>query len=114
MYFILTLPDNISLYSPNSSRTLYSNIVSDLTPCFSIANRLEYRAIEISNNKIKCFSFNKDEIIDFEIISRSNIKSSFSGPKIIVESTAITYVDVNYEVTKDSDNNLILNNKDMK
>ena len=69
---------------------------------------------EISNNKIKCFSFNKDEIIDFEIVSRSNIKSSFFGPKIIVESTAITYVDVNYEVTKDSDNNLILNNKDMK
>ena len=35
-------------------------------------------------------------------------------PKIIVESTAITYVDVNYDVTKDSDNNLILSNKDMK
>ena len=71
-------------------------------------------AIEIGNNKIECFSFNKNEIINFEIISRSNIKSSFSGPKIIVESTAITYVDVNYEVSKDSDNNLILINKDMK
>ena len=75
---------------------------------------IQEEVIEISSNKIECFSFNKDEIIDFEIISRSNIKSSFSGPKIIVESTAITYVDVNYEVTKDSDNNLILTNKDMK
>ena len=75
---------------------------------------IQEEVIEISSNKIECFSFNKDEIIDFEIISRSNIESSFSGPKIIVESTAITYVDVNYDVTKDSDNNLILSNKDMK
>ena len=70
--------------------------------------------IEISNNKIQCYSFNKDEIIDFEIISRSNINSKLSGPKIIVESTAITYVDVNYEVSNDSDHNLLIINKEMK
>ena len=70
--------------------------------------------IEISNNKIQCYSFYKDEIIDFEIISRSNIKSKFSGPKIIVESTAITYVDVNYEVSSDSDHNLLIVNREMK
>ena len=70
--------------------------------------------IEIGSNKIKCFSFNKNENIDFEIISRSKIDSSLSGPKIIVESTAITYVDVNYEIKKDAVNNLILINKDMK
>ena len=58
--------------------------------------------------------FNKDEIIDFEIISRSNINSKLSGPKIIVESTAITYVDVNYEVSNDSDHNLLIINKEMK
>ena len=75
---------------------------------------IQEEAIEIGSNKIECFSFNKKEIIDFEIISRSNIKSSFSGPKIIVESTAITYADVNYEVSKDTENNLILINKDMK
>ena len=66
--------------------------------------------IEISNNKIQCYSFYKDEIIDFEIISRSNINSKLSGPKIIVESTAITYVDVNYEVSNDSDHNLLIIN----
>jgi N-methylhydantoinase A len=70
--------------------------------------------IEISNNKIQCYSFNKDEIINFEIISRSNINSKLSGPKIIVESTAITYVDVNYEVSNDSDHNLLIINKEMK
>jgi N-methylhydantoinase A len=70
--------------------------------------------IKISNNKIQCYSFNKDEIIDFEIISRSNINSKLSGPKIIVESTAITYVDVNYEVSNDSDHNLLIINKEMK
>jgi N-methylhydantoinase A len=75
---------------------------------------IQEEAIEIGNNKIECFSFNKNEIINFDIISRPNIKSSFSGPKIIVESTAITYVDANYEVSKDSDNNLVLINKDMK
>ena len=75
---------------------------------------IQEEAIEIGSNKIECFSFNKKEIIDFEIISRSNIKSSFSGPKIIVESTAITYADVNYEVSKDTENNLILINKNMK
>jgi len=75
---------------------------------------IQEEAIEIGSNKIECFSFNKKEIIDFEIISRSNIKSSFSGPKIIVESTAITYADVNYEVLKDTENNLILINKNMK
>ena len=70
--------------------------------------------IEISNNKIQCYSFYKDEIIDFEIISRSNITSKLSGPKIIVESTAITYVDVNYEVSNDSNHNLLIINTEMK
>ena len=83
-------------------------------PRKSEASNIKEENIEITKDKIQCYSFNKDEIIDFEIISRSNINSNISGPKIIVESTAITYVDVNYEVTKDSDNNLILSNKDMK
>ena len=69
---------------------------------------------EITKDKIQCYSFNKDEVIDFEIISRSNINSNISGPKIIVESTAITYVDVNYDLSKDDDNNLVLINREMK
>ncbi|PPR47733.1 MAG: Acetophenone carboxylase gamma subunit [Alphaproteobacteria bacterium MarineAlpha5_Bin9] len=69
--------------------------------------------IKITNNKIKCYSFKKDEIIDFNIVSRSDLKSDSSGPIIIVESTAITYVDANYDVKKDKDNNLIINNREM-
>ena len=83
-------------------------------PRKSETGNIREKDIEISNNKIQCYSFYKDEIIDFEIISRSNINSKFSGPKIIVESTAITYVDVNYEVSSDSDQNLLIVNKEMK
>ncbi|PPR50280.1 MAG: Acetophenone carboxylase gamma subunit [Alphaproteobacteria bacterium MarineAlpha5_Bin5] len=83
-------------------------------PRKSETGNIKEENIEISKDKIQCFSFNKNEIIDFEIISRSNIDSNFTGPKIIVESTAITYVDVNYDVRKDANNNLILINKDMK
>ena len=83
-------------------------------PRKSVTGNIREEDIEISNNKIQCYSFNKDEIIDFEIISRSNINSKLSGPKIIVESTAITYVDVNYEVSNDSDHNLLIINKEMK
>ena len=83
-------------------------------PRKSETGNIKEENIEISKDKIQCFSFNKNEIIDFEIISRSNIDSNFTGPKIIVESTAITYVDVNYDVKKDANNNLILINKDMK
>ena len=83
-------------------------------PRKSEASNIKEENIEITKDKIQCYSFNKDEIIDFEIISRSNIKSNISGPKIIVESTAITYVDVNYDLSKDEDNNLVLINKEMK
>ena len=83
-------------------------------PRKSETGNIKEENIEISKDKIQCFSFNKNEIIDFEIISRSNIDSNFTGPKIIVESTAITYVDVNYDVKKDANNNLILINKEMK
>ena len=83
-------------------------------PRKSETGKISEEDIIITNNKIKCYSFNKDEIIDFEIISRSNIKSNLSGPIIIVESTAITYVDVNYDVCNDSDNNLLIVNREMK
>ena len=83
-------------------------------PRKSEASNIKEENIEITKDKIQCYSFNKDEIIDFEIISRSNIKSNISGPKIIVESTAITYVDVNYDLNKDVDNNLVLIDREMK
>ena len=44
-------------------------------PRKSVTGNIREEDIEISNNKIQCYSFNKDEIIDFEIISRSNINS---------------------------------------
>ena len=49
-------------------------------PRKSEASNIKEENIEITKDKIQCYSFNKDEIIDFEIISRSNIKSNISGP----------------------------------
>ena len=66
-----------------------------------------------STNKISCFSFSKNKNLDFEIISRSKINEKKTGPMIIVESTAITYVDVNYHVNIDGENNLLLTNGDI-
>ena len=51
--------------------------------------------------------------MQFNLVSRSKIDSKTSGPLIILESTAITYVDVNYDVKKDKDGNLILINREM-
>ena len=70
--------------------------------------------ISIANDSINCYSFTKEEDIKFKIIPRSSVNSKISGPLIIVESTAITYVDVNYDVVKDSDNNLLIDNREMK
>jgi len=70
--------------------------------------------ISISSDSIDCYSFTKDEDIKFKIISRSNVNSKMSGPLIIIESTAITYVDVNYDVTRDADSNLLIVNSEMK
>ena len=70
--------------------------------------------ISISSDSIDCYSFTKDEDIKFKIISRSNVNSKMSGPLIIIESTAITYVDVNYDVTRDTDSNLLIVNSEMK
>ena len=66
-----------------------------------------------TKDSITCFSFSKNENTSFKIIPRSDVSSSFSGPAIIVESTAITYVDCNYHVSKDQHNNLILIDQDM-
>ena len=64
-----------------------------------------------SKNKIDCFSFSENKNLEFQIITRSNIKSKKTGPMIIVESTAITYVDSNYDVNIDSENNLLISKK---
>ena len=66
-----------------------------------------------STNKISCFSFSENKNLDFEIISRSKINEKKTGPMIIVESTAITYVDANYHVNIDGENNLLLTNGDI-
>jgi len=66
-----------------------------------------------STNKISCFSFSENKNLDFEIISRSKINEKKTGPMIIVESTAITYVDANYHVNIDGENNLLLTNNDI-
>ena len=57
---------------------------------------------------IKCYSFDSDSIEDFRIIDRSKIDEEFSGPAIILESTAVTYVDKNYTVKKDNSDHLII------
>ena len=66
-----------------------------------------------SINKISCFSFSENKNLDFEIISRSKINEKKTGPMIIVESTAITYVDANYHVNIDGENNLLLTNNEI-
>ena len=67
----------------------------------------------LSASKIDCFSFSENKNLEFEIISRSDISSKKPGPIIIVESTAITYVDVNYDVNLDEKNNLLLTNRNI-
>ena len=59
-------------------------------------------------DNIKCYSFDSDSIEDFRIIDRSKIDKEFSGPAIILESTAVTYVDKNYIVKKDNSDHLII------
>ena len=75
--------------------------------------KIEEDKIETSNKDISCYSFSKDKIIDFDIISRNEVTSGMHGPKIIIESTAVTYVDANYKIEKDNFNNLILINKEI-
>ena len=65
----------------------------------------------LSASKIDCFSFSENKNLEFAIISRSDISSKKPGPIIIVESTAITYVDVNYDVNLDEKNNLLITNR---
>jgi len=67
----------------------------------------------LSASKIDCFSFSENKNLEFAIISRSDISSKKSGPIIIVESTAITYVDVNYDVNLDEKNNLLITNRNI-
>ena len=69
--------------------------------------------ISLLSSKIDCFSFKKNKNLEFDIISRSDIHNKKTGPIIIVESTAITYVDINYDVNLDGKNNLILTNREM-
>mgnify|MGYP007000382280 len=43
---------------------------------------------------------------------RNEVKSGMSGPMVILESTAVTYVDENYSINTDELGNLILQNKE--
>ena len=74
--------------------------------CLSFCNAL------LDAYTISCFSFNADKNLEFKIIPRNEIKSGMSGPMIILESTAVTYVDENYNINTDGLGNLILNNKE--
>ncbi len=82
-------------------------------PRKSETGKINEEDIEASDNQIECYSFSKDKKIQFDLVSRSKIASKASGPLIVIESTAITYVDVNYNVTKDESGNLILTNQEM-
>ncbi|GIR47814.1 MAG: 5-oxoprolinase [Alphaproteobacteria bacterium] len=81
-------------------------------PRKSESGKIEEDNIEISSSTISCFSFNADKNLEFKIIPRNEIKSGMSGPMIILESTAVTYVDENYNINTDGLGNLILNNKE--
>ena len=82
-------------------------------PRKSESGKIDEVGIEVSNNQIECYSFAEDKKIQFDLVARSKIDSKISGPLIIIESTAITYVDVNYDVDKDSSGNLLLTNKEI-
>ena len=81
-------------------------------PRKSESGKIEEDSIEISSKSINCFSFNANKNIVFSIIARNEIKSEMSGPMIILESTAVTYVDQNYNINTDKLGNLILQNKE--
>ena len=80
-------------------------------PRKSESGKIDEVGIEVSNSQIECYSFTEDKKIQFDLVARSKIDSKVSGPLIIIESTAITYVDINYDVDKDSNGNLILVNR---
>mgnify|MGYP001201898023 FL=1 len=82
-------------------------------PRKSESGKIKEEDISLIKNKIDCYSFSKNKNIQFDIVSRSKIDSKTSGPLIILESTAIKYVDVNYDVSKDVNNNLLIVNRDM-
>ena len=82
-------------------------------PRKSESGKIDEVGIEVSNNQIECYSFTENKKIQFDLVARSKIDSKVSGPLIIIESTAITYVDINYDVNKDSNGNLILVNREI-
>ena len=82
-------------------------------PRKSESGKIDELGIEVSNSQIECYSFTEDKKIKFDLVARSKIDSKVSGPLIIIESTAITYVDINYDVDKDSNGNLILVNREI-
>ena len=82
-------------------------------PRKSESGKIDEVGIEVSNSQIECYSFTEDKKIQFDLVARSKIDSKISGPLIIIESTAITYVDINYDVNKDSNGNLILVNREI-
>ena len=82
-------------------------------PRKSESGKIDEIGIEVSNSQIECYSFTEDKKIKFDLVARSKIDSKVSGPLIIIESTAITYVDINYDVNKDSNGNLILVNREI-
>ena len=82
-------------------------------PRKSESGKIDELGIEVSNSQIECYSFTENKKIQFDLVARSKIDSKVSGPLIIIESTAITYVDINYDVNKDSNGNLILVNREI-
>ena len=81
-------------------------------PRKSESGKIEEENIDISSSTINCFSFHADKNLEFKIVSRNEVKSGMSGPMVILESTAVTYVDENYSINTDELGNLILQNKE--
>ena len=81
-------------------------------PRKSESGKIEEENIDISSSTINCFSFHADKNLEFKIVTRNEVKSGMSGPMVILESTAVTYVDENYSINTDELGNLILQNKE--
>jgi N-methylhydantoinase A len=64
---------------------------------------------DASAKSVRAYSFTQDEWLDFAILQRSSIGSTpVAGPAILLEETATTYMDAEFEVTAHATGSLFI------
>ena len=83
--------------------------VREILPEFKLSHDFTLQSDRSKTGEINAYSFFENKNIKFQTIKRENLDKKFSGPIIVYEDTATSYIDSNCECEIHSSGSILIN-----